>query len=213
MSVLGSDGLIFTPEVTGGPIDFPVDSVNGMTGDVVIPPYVLPVATATTIGGVKIGTAPAGQVMRGIDATGAPIFTAGGPAFAVIGGNNYLVAPNTLTKVVPSGVQVNTDGCYDANNGLFRAPVAGYYQISAAIGSEYGQDARSIQLNLLRSGSIYQQMGAIAPSAQYQYVNVVVSELMWFGVNDYAEIYVMQSTSNNLYMKCQSFSGFLARGA
>lgn len=59
--------------------------------------------------------------------------TLDGPAFHAYFAANALVANGSFFKVAPMSVQFDTASGFSAVGGRFTAPVAGYYQVSAAV--------------------------------------------------------------------------------
>ena len=88
--------------------DYPVDSVNGMTGAVVIPPYVLPAATEASLGGVMLG-----------------------PVLYASVASAQTVTNNTFTKVTMTNVAVDSASAF--SNSRFQPKTAGYYLVTIGI--------------------------------------------------------------------------------
>jgi hypothetical protein len=117
----------------------------------------------------------------------ASAFIGYGPAFSVYrGGANQSLTTATFTKVQLSTEEYDTNSNFDnATNYRFTPTIAGYYQISGAVGLT-GTNTR-ILCTIYKNGSEYfRGIDATANLSQ-----VTVSGLIYFnGSTDYIELYV-----------------------
>jgi hypothetical protein len=171
-----------------GPIDFPVDSVNGMTGDVVIPPYVLPAATETTLGGVTLG----------------PIMYA---SVAV----SQTIANNSFTKVTLGNEALDTSNSF--TNSRFQPTVPGYYLVTGGILGQGSAFTSMVETTIYRNGIpgvggslVYSTGGYISAKSN------VVGLVYLNGSSDYVELYARLIGSGTLSIDAGFLQAIFQRG-
>lgn len=140
-----------------------------------------------------------------------------GPAFSAYLSSNQIPSANTWTKIT-----LDTE-LFDTNNnfasGRFTPTIAGYYQINAQVGQDYGAGyaAGTIGGAIYKNGSVYAWQRIPFATAGYAYgVNIVSSVIYLNGSTDYVELYGYNPNTNPVFIGAShqtSLSGVLVRAA
>lgn len=114
----------------------------------------------------------------------------GAPAFSATGSVGTTIATVTFTKIQCNTEVFDTNLNYDnATNYRFTPTVAGYYQITGAIGLTVS--ASNLLVTIYKNGSEFAR-GNFSAGA-----NSIVTSLIYFnGSTDYVELYAYQSSGS-----------------
>jgi hypothetical protein len=140
-----------------------------------------------------------------------------GPAFSAYLASNQTPSASTWTKVTLDTENFDTNSNFASSR--FTPTVAGYYQINAQVGNDYGgsYNAGTIGGAIYKNGSVYAQQRTISPTAGYTYGNNIVSAVIYFnGSTDYVELYGFNVNSDPRFLggsSQTSMSGVLVRSA
>lgn len=117
-----------------------------------------------------------------------------GPAFSAYGTTTQTIATSTLTKVILSNKDFDTNNNFDATtNYRFTPTVAGYYQITGSVAWNLANNYN--QAVLYKNGSIY-AIGPNSPTASLAVCSV--SKLIYLnGTTDYVELFCGQYSGSN----------------
>jgi hypothetical protein len=148
-------------------------------------------------------------------ATGTVMVSGNMPAFSATQPNSQSFSSATATKITFNNKEFDTASCYDnSTNYRFTPNVAGYYQISAAVGLNATSGTTGL-IFIYKNGSSYRR-GTQTSAAGSTY-DATVSSLIYFnGSTDYVEIYVyLSGTSPSTTTDSNSnwFTGVLVRAA
>ena len=149
------------------------------------------------------------------DATGIVMVSGNMPAFSATQPTSQNFSSSTATKITFNNEEFDTNSCYDnSTNYRFTPNVAGYYQISAAVGLNSTGGLTGL-IFIYKNGSAYRR-GTQTSSAGSTY-DATVSSLIYFnGSTDYVEIYVyLNGTSPSTTTDTNSnwFTGVMVRAA
>lgn len=138
-----------------------------------------------------------------------------GPTFSAYpSASTQTVSQNVSTKIVFDAVEWNINSNYNTSTSRFTPTVAGYYQITASVGSQNVAGA-TVELSLYKNGSFYKGGLSITANATYR------SQATWLvycnGTTDYLEIYWYQNYggTRSVYNDLNNtfFQGVLAKAA
>jgi hypothetical protein len=149
------------------------------------------------------------------DATGTVMVSGNMPAFSAIQTAGQSFSSATATKIAFNSKEWDTANCYDpTTNYRFTPNVAGYYQISSAVGMNATGGSTGL-IFIYKNGSAYRR-GTQTSSAGSTY-DATVSSLIYFnGTTDYVEGYMyLSGTSPTTSIDSTSnwFTGVLVRSA
>jgi hypothetical protein len=152
------------------------------------------VVTSDTSGQLAIqsaGTTVATFNSSGVNA-GIQVASYAAPAFSATQPNSQSFSSAVATKITFNNKEFDTNSNYDnTTNYRFTPTVAGYYQISAAVGLNATSGTTGL-IFIYKNGSSYRR-GTQTSSAGSTY-DATVSSLIYFnGTTDYVEIYVYLS--------------------
>ena len=141
------------------------------------------------------------------------------PAFrAYKSSGNQSVTTGTFTKLTFQTTDFNVGNCYDTSTSKFTPTVAGYYNITASVGTEGSSTLNRFLIQIYKNGSgtsNYLQDSSFNGASVNQGFVICGSDLIYLnGTTDYVEIYAYISgtglSANNSQTR---FSAFLARAA
>jgi len=142
------------------------------------------------------------------------------PAFIAYANDAQTISTATFTKVQCNTEIADTNSNYDhSTNYRFTPTVAGYYQITAAVGWTTAPANADGFISLYKNGSIYRYISnRTTPTSSNRFLAGTC--LMYMnGTTDYVELYVYQNTGGNLTAvagsnqrrECPEFQGVLVR--
>jgi hypothetical protein len=141
------------------------------------------------------------------------------PAFrAYKSAGNQSVTTGTFTKLTFQTADFNVGNCYDTSNSRFTPTVAGYYNITAAVGTEGSTTLNRSLIQIYKNGSgissYLQDLSFNGANVNHGFL-IGGSDLIYMnGTTDYVEIYAYISgtglSANNNQTR---FNAFLARSA
>lgn len=141
------------------------------------------------------------------------------PAFrAYKSGGDQSVSSTVFTKVTFQTIEFNVGNCFNASTSTFTPTVAGYYNITAAIGTETSTTLNRYIVNVYKNGSSYgnwlQDSSFNGANGNQGFV-INGSDLIYLnGTTDYVEIYAYVSGTGLVLRNTHTrFSAFLARSA
>jgi hypothetical protein len=159
--------------------------------------------TVPAVAGTNTATLPA--------ATGTVMVSGNMPAFSAYANANQSVTNAVATKVVLNTEEFDTNSNFDSTtNYRFTPTVAGYYQISGAIGTF--TSITQINANIYKNGSLYKSVIGSGTSS-----SATVSSVVYFnGSTDYVELYVTMTGATPSYYGNSGytyFNGSMVRSA
>jgi hypothetical protein len=188
------------------PIDFPVDSVNGKTGDVVL--------TAADVGAVNISgdtmTGPlALPALNSLKLNGVPVLS--GPCVYAVKQGVQPVSYNTYTKATLEYIGVDTNGCFV--NGRFTPNVPGYYLVIGTLGGGGSVNTYLTEAMIVKNGQTSNSGSFVYdPNAYATSVSNVQAVVSCNGTTDYIELHGrVAGTGDNSFSNANLFS-FYMRG-
>jgi hypothetical protein len=179
----------------------------------------IPSASATGSGTMTLAgpSTNSNQTVTIPDATGTMMVSGNMPAFSAYLSSNQTPSASTWTKVT-----LDTEN-FDTNNNFassrFTPTVAGYYQINAQVGNDYGgsYNAGTMGGAIYKNGSVYAWQRSTSDTAGYAYgVNIVSSVVYLNGSTDYVELYGFNPNASPVFLgglNQTSMSGVLVRAA
>jgi hypothetical protein len=180
---------------------------------------------------VKLNSSGGGSVTIDVPSTAsaytltAPAATAtlavNGPAFRAKKTTNSNITSSTFVKLTFDATDFNVGSCYDTSTSRFTPTVAGYYNITAAIGTENGTTISRIIILLYKNGgaigNYLQDIQWASGNAAQGYVSGGSDLIYLNGTSDYIEVYAYLAWSGGTQGISQAtntrFSGFLVRSA
>jgi hypothetical protein len=139
------------------------------------------------------------------------------PAFSAYLSSNQTPSASTWTKVT-----LDTE-LFDTNNNFassrFTPTVAGYYQINAQVGQDYGgsYNAGTMGAAIYKNGSLYSWQRTSSGTSAYLFgVNMLSAVIYFNGSTDYVELYGYNANASPVFVGTSystSMSGVLVRGA
>ena len=147
------------------------------------------------------------QIVTIPDATGTVMVSGNMPAFSVYMGSNQAISNNTTTKIAFDTKDYDTNTNYNTSTYRFTPTVAGYYQISGAIGVTSAiTGSIGLALAIQKNGS---QIGQTIGTASSSFPGPAVSRLVYLnGSTDYIELYVYTNAGNITLQGGTSFTFF-----
>lgn len=151
--------------------------------------------------GVTLNTITSAPAFRAYKSSGAQSLTSG-----------------TFTKLTFQTVDFNVGNCFNSSTSIFTPTVAGYYNITAAIGTESSTTVSRVLITVYKNGSSYgnwlQDSSFSSASSNHGYVNNGSDLIYLNGTTDYVEIYgYVNGTGIVVGTVHTRFSAFLARAA
>jgi hypothetical protein len=141
------------------------------------------------------------------------------PAFrAYKSSGDQSVTSTVFTKVTFQTIDFNVGNCFNASTSVFTPTVAGYYNITAAIGTETSTTLNRCIVNVYKNGSSYgnwlQDLSFNGANVNHGFV-IGGSDLIYLnGTTDYVEIYAYVAGTGLVLRNTHTrFSAFLARSA
>lgn len=170
---------------------------------------------ASTTAGVVITPDNSGNIQLQWNGVAAPAFR------AYVTGSSYTgFSSSTWTKVALGSETFDTASCFDSTtNYRFTPTVAGYYQINAAVSTNWtGTQFNNFYVAIYKNGTLYVQFQQNGVTANTNYPTIFGADLISMnGTSDYLELYVNSTGgSGPAYNQGSSLtwmSGCLLRGA
>ena len=139
--------------------------------------------------------------------TGSASLAVAGPAFDYTADGTQSVSSGSYSKVLYA--TKNFDTASAVSSSRFTPLVAGYYQISCAVGIS---TINETVLAIFKNGSTFRYFLDITPTAIYNFSGSLLIYLN--GSTDYIEVYVYQGSGTSKTLNNQSyFQGVLVRSA
>ena len=140
-----------------------------------------------------------------------------GPAFSAYLSSNQTPSASTWTKVTLDTELFDTNSNFASSR--FTPTIAGYYQINAQVGQDYGgsYNAGTMGGAIYKNGSVYAWQRIPFATAGYAYgVNIVSAVIYFNGSTDYVELYGYNPNASPVFLGGSyqtSMSGVLVRAA
>jgi hypothetical protein len=142
------------------------------------------------------------------------------PTFRAKKTSNSNITSSTFTKLTFDATDFNVGNCYNTSTSRFTPTVAGYYNITAAIGTENGTTISRIIILLYKNGgaigNYLQDIQWASGNAAQGYVSGGSDLTYLNGTSDYIEVYAYLAWSGTQGISQATntrFSAFLARAA
>jgi hypothetical protein len=130
----------------------------------------------------------------GLPNTAAPVMV------AYLNNNQTGVANSTFTKVTLANTEIDTNSNFNTTTYRWTPTIAGYYQISAVVQTDYtGSAGSSYKTAIYKNGTLFRQAN---PNGSYGAASINCAVYM-NGSSDYLELYGMQSGGSG-----QQFDGY-----
>ena len=169
------------------------------------------------VNGNMVTTADTGSITQSM--LGAGVYAAYGPCFrAYKSGSNQSLTSGSFTKITMTSTDYNIGSFYDTTNSRFLPTIAGYYNLTAAIGTEGSTSIGRMLLAFYKNGA---NMGNYLQDIQFgstvagQGFVITGTDLIYMnGSSDYIEVYAYLGGTGLIAGTSHTrFSGFLARAA
>jgi hypothetical protein len=145
------------------------------------------VVTVPAITGTMVTTGSTGVVSQAMLGAGV---AGNGPAFSAFLASAQSVTALTFTKIQCATEEFDTNSNYDpTTNYRFTPTVAGYYQVSAALGATGTINAQLVQVLIYKNGSSFKKGSLIITSGTGALASSVSALVYCNGTTDYLEAY------------------------
>jgi hypothetical protein len=179
----------------------------------------IPSASATGSGTMTLAgpSTNSNQTVTIPDATGTMMVSGNMPAFSAYLSSNQTPSASTWTKVTLDTELFDTNSNFASSR--FTPTVAGYYQINAQVGQDYGgsYNAGTMGGAIYKNGSVYAWQRNASGTSAYLYGVNMLSVLIYFnGSTDYVELYGYNANASPVFVGTSystSMSGVLVRAA
>jgi hypothetical protein len=170
-------------------------------------------------GGLVFQTGAAGAKVNALTISAAgnlSVFANAAPAFSVGSNVAQAITTSVFTKVTLQTKEFDTANAFDAiTNYRFTPQVAGYYQVSGAVG--FSNTGATILVTVYKNGSEFKRGAEATTAVNNGQVSNVSALINLNGSTDYLELYVYQNTGASAAtvgdLSTTYFQAFLARSA